>query len=80
MADAGGAGGAAAPALAPAPKTLAELRAEASAAGAPADLPDSALSNWLLCSGGAPMLQLKPKGIFLLEGDTQANKQLHHLQ
>ena len=56
----------------PAPKTVAELRKEAEAAGAPAELPDSALSHWLFFSGGPPALALAAKGLFLPQLDSHA--------
>ncbi len=69
-ADAGAsedAGAAAAPQLQP------DLRAQATAAGAPAELPDAALSNWVLFANGVPTLKLFPKGLFLVPGATQAS-------
>jgi hypothetical protein len=55
------------------PKTVVELRAEATAAGAPAELPDIALPYWILFSGGAPVLVLLPKGLFLSSSDSLAS-------
>ena len=69
-AGAGGGGGAAQGV--PAPKTVAELRKEAEAAGAPAELPDSTLSHWLFFSGGPPALALAAKGLFLPQLDSHA--------
>ena len=68
MADAAAGGGGAAPQ----PKPVAELRAEAAAAGAPAALPDAALPYWLLFSQDSLTLKLYPKGLFVVPRDTQA--------
>lgn len=67
MADAAAEGGGAAQ-----PKSVAELRAEAAAAGAPAALPDAALPYWLLFSKDSLTLKLHPKGLFVVPRDTQA--------